>query len=135
MSFKSTSKETRWSWVDFPSIEIIWKLYIKMASIICHLKFAQLGLVSTQNHRCFNHKFCSCFIVDKLTFFRRWNTVISSKLIQTLQFLKHYNIRTKIFSLSTQNQRYFNVKLRRWLNVDKLTLFRSWNTVIISTFR
>ena len=34
---------------------------------------------------------------------------------------------------STQNQRYFNDKFRRWFNVDKTTLFGCWNIVIYST--
>ena len=34
---------------------------------------------------------------------------------------------------STQNQRYFNDKFRRWFNVDKTTLFECWNIVIYST--
>ena len=38
-----------------------------------------------------------------------------------------------MFLESTQNQRCFNVKFRRWFNVDKLMLFRRWNTVIFST--
>ena len=42
------------------------------------------------------------------------------------------NIRTKMFLRSTQNQRYFNFKFRHWFNVDKLMLFRRWNTVIFS---
>ena len=35
--------------------------------------------------------------------------------------------------MSTQNQRCFNVKFRRWYNVDKLTLLKRWNAVILST--
>ena len=46
-----------------------------------------------------------------------------------MQFFKHYNIRTKLFLWSTQNQCCFIVKFRRWFNVDKLTLSRRWNTV------
>ena len=34
---------------------------------------------------------------------------------------------------STQNQRYFNDKFRRWFNVDKTTLFGCWIIVIYST--
>ena len=45
--------------------------------------------------------------------------------------LKHCIIvKDNSFLESTQNQRCFNVKFRRWFNVDKLTLFRRWNTVI-----
>ena len=41
--------------------------------------------------------------------------------------------KNKIVLESTQNQRFLNVKFRRWFNVDKLTLFRGWNTCTFST--
>ena len=44
-------------------------------------------------------------------------------LIWRFSFFKH-----SAFLESTQNQRFFNVKFRRWFNVDKLTLFRRWKT-------
>ena len=117
------TKEARWSCVDYPCVKIISKIYIKMMSIVCPSKLPQnsmskwhgsssiltcqrnfdidstgwvcwynrtkLVLVSTQNHCCFNVKFhvdltlinwrCvefwCCFNVDKLTLYRRWNTV------------------------------------------------------------
>ena len=53
------------------------------------------------------------FNIGKMTLFRRLNTVISSTLIQRQQFLKHYNMRTKMFLWSTQNEGYFNIKFRR----------------------
>ena len=111
MSFKNLSKEACWSCVDFTSNEIISKMYIKVTSIIrpsklhqkitskwrgnssiltcrhdfeidstcwvCWHNRTKLGLVSTQNHRCFNSKFWRCFNIDKMTMFRRWNTVTS----------------------------------------------------------
>ena len=42
------------------------------------------------------------------------------------------NIKTKMALWSTQNQRCFNFKFRRWFKVDKLTLLRRWNTVTFS---
>ena len=58
--------------------------------------------------------------------FRRWN--------KDFYFFKDHDVRTKLFFESTQNQCCFNVKFQRWFNVDKLPLFRHWNTVISSTF-
>ena len=43
------------------------------------------------------------------------------------------NIKRKMLLWSTQNQCCFNVKFGRWFNVDKVMLFRCWNTVIFST--
>ena len=48
---------------------------------VCWYNWAKLILVSTQNHRCFNFKFWCYFNVDKMTLFRRRNTVISSTFI------------------------------------------------------
>ena len=108
--FKKKTKEARWSCVDYPWVKIIWKIYIKMTPIIrpsklhqnsmskwrenssiltfrrnfdidstcwvCRYNRTKLVLVSTQNHCCFNVKFWCCFDVEKMTLFRRWNTVI-----------------------------------------------------------
>ena len=91
-------------------------------------------LESTQNQRCFNIKFRRWFNVDKLTFFRRWNTVIFLMLIWRIVIFQASWYMNKIAFLEpAQNQRCFNVEFRRWFNVDKLTLFRSTNTVIFST--
>ena len=96
-------------------------------------------LVSTQNQRCFNVKFRRWFNVDKMTLFRRWNTVTSSTLISRLWYLKHHDIRTKLFLESTQIQRCFNVDFYRWINVDKSTLNQRGHHVdrcrnVISTY-
>ena len=48
---------------------------------VCWYNRMIFGLVSTQNQCCFNVEFSGCFNVDKMTLFRRWNTVISSILI------------------------------------------------------
>ena len=110
--------------VEVTSIIHALKLYYRNSSVltcrrnfdidstcwVCWYNRTKFVLVSTQNHCCFNVKFWCSFNVDKMTLFRRWNTVISWTLISTLQFLKHYIIRTKMVLWSTQNQRCFNVK-------------------------
>ena len=91
-------------------------------------------LESTQNQLCFNVKFRGWFNVDKLTLFQRWNTVIFLVLLERfLIFQTSWYINKLAFLESAQNQRCFNVKFRRWFNVDKLMLFRRWNTVTFST--
>ena len=86
----------------------------------------KLFLESTQNQRCFNVKFRRWFNVDKLTLFRRWNTVIFSTMIGRFSFFKHDDMRTKLFLESTQinvvsTLKYVDVSTltnRRWINVD-----------------
>ena len=90
-------------------------------------------LVSIKKQLRFNIKFRSCFNVDKLTLFQRWNRVIFSTLIWRFQFFKHHDIRRRLLLESTQNQRCFNLKFWHWFDVDKFTLFRRWNTVTFST--
>ena len=108
-SFKNTSKEARWSCVVFTSTKMLSKMYIKMMSLIrpsklhqkitskrlkirwywranltcwvCWYNRTKIILVSNQNHNCFKVKFWRWFTADKLTLFRRWNTVIFSTLI------------------------------------------------------
>ena len=134
MSFENTSKQARWSCVDFPSIRIISKMYIKVTLIIRPSKLHQkstsewrgkwsiltfrhnsyidstcwfywykrtkLGLVSTQNQRCFNAEFWSCFNVDKMTYVivstlkysYLFSVDIKIKISQTI-----YNIRAKMY--------------------------------------
>ena len=57
-------QKARWSCVDFSSVEIILKKYIRRTKLV---------LVSTQYHRYFNIKFWRCFSVDKMIMFRRSN--------------------------------------------------------------
>ena len=60
-----------------------------------------------------------------------WRQIRSEQILFSITVLKHCIIvKDNSFLESTQNQRCFNVKFRRWFNVDKLTLFRRWNTVI-----
>ena len=57
----------------------------------------------------------------------------SEQISFSVTVLKHCIIvKDNSFLESNQNQRCFNVKFRRWFNVDKLTLFRRWNTVIFN---
>ena len=106
-------KEARWSCINFPSIEIISKNNIKMTLIIhpskLHQKITSIWHGNSSVLMCQRN-----FNID-LTYWVCW-----------------YNIGTLSLVL-TQNHRCFNVKCRRWFNVDKLTLFRRWNTVIFST--
>ena len=92
-------------------------------------------LESTQNQRCFNVKFPCWFNVDKLTLFRRWNTVghLFNVDIKILIFQTSWHMNKIDFLESAQNQRCSSVKLRRWFNVNKLTFFRRSNTVIFLT--
>ena len=54
----------------------------------------------------------------------------SEQISFNVTVLKHCIIvKDNSFLVSIQNQPCFNVKFRRWCNVDKLT-FRRWNTVI-----
>ena len=80
----------------------------------------------------FNVKFQLYFKVDKLTLFRRWNMIIFSTLIERFWFFKHYDMRTKLFLESTQNQRCFNIEIYRRINVDKSTLNQRRD--VISTY-
>ena len=76
------------------------------------------------------------------TLFWRWWT----DFVSALKYGYFFNVNIKILILKAswyknkivfleliQNQRCFNVKMRRWFNVDKLELFRRWNMVIFST--
>ena len=76
-----------------------------------------LFLESTK--RCFIVRFRRWFDVDNLTLFRRW---LSFQRWYKDLILKHHDMRTNLFSVSTQNQCCFNNKFYRWINVHKSTL-------------
>ena len=92
LSFKTTLKEARWSWIDFSSIEIISEKCIKMTSIISLSKLYQH---STSKWR------------------RNWS-ILTCQLnfdIDLTCWVCGYNIRTKLVLVSTQNYCCFNVVL------------------------
>ena len=64
LSLKSTSKKAPWSCVDFPSIEIITKMFIKMASI----------KIMSKKHVEMMGKLVG---IDVLTYFRQWFDMLS----------------------------------------------------------
>ena len=113
MSFKNTAKEVRWSCIDFPSIKIISKMYIKMTSIFCPLKLHQKSTSKWRGNS------------SILTCQRNFN-------VDSICWVCWYN-RIKFVLVSTQNHRCFNVKSWSSFNVDKMTLYCRENTVITST--
>ena len=66
-------------------------------------------------------------IVSTLKYGYLFNVILNILIFKALWY------KNKIVLESTQNQRFLIVKFRRWFNVDKLTLFRIWNTCTFST--
>ena len=110
--FKKT-KEARRSCVDYWCIKITSKIYIKITSIF-HPQELHLNSMSKSGGN------------SSILMYRQ-NFDINSTC-----WVYWYN-RTKLVLVSTQNHRCFNVKFWCCVNVDKMTLFRRWNTAICLT--
>ena len=92
-------QNARWNCVDFPSVEIILKKYIRMTSIIRPWKLQQ----QSTSKWCGNLSILTC---------RRWFDLLSLL------------VRTKLVLVSTQNHHCFNIKFWR---VDEMMKFRRSN--------
>ena len=100
-------KKTRWSCVDFPSVEIISKKYIRMTSIIRPSKLQQQS--TSKWHGNSLMLFNSLIFVDI-----RWYTC--RRWFDLLSLL----VRTKLVLVSAQNHLCFNIKFWRCFSVDKM---------------
>ena len=108
--------------------EIILKNYIETrvnrkdtAKRLSFLEYWKLVNQGQSNHDFFLLKTHQKKHVESKMCIKMTSIILPSKLEK--------NIRTKMFLWSTQNQRCFNFKFRRWFNVDNLTLFGRRNTL------
>ena len=85
----------------------IWTHFTQCLALTQHVEpvriTTKLVLAATQNHRRFNVKFWFCFNVDKITLFRRWNTVLFNVNIKTAIFQALWNKNKNVFMVNPKS--------------------------------